>query len=55
MIDENIEYISTVIPILQSANTAADAITKVKQRYSYTGGGLLDYSTQIYFSACKKP
>ena len=55
VIDENLEYISTVIPILQSANTAADAITKVKQRYSYTGGGLLDYSTQIYFSACKKP
>jgi glyoxylase-like metal-dependent hydrolase (beta-lactamase superfamily II) len=55
VIDEDIQYISTVIPILQSATTAADAIAKVKQRYGYTGSGLLDYSTQIYFSACKKP
>lgn len=55
VIDENIEYLGTVVPILQSANSVSDAIAKVKQRYSYTGGGLLDYSTQIYFSACKKP
>ncbi len=55
VIDENIQYLATVVPILQGASSVSDAITKVKQRYSYTGGGLLDYSTQIYFAACKKP
>ncbi|MBP6609089.1 MAG: MBL fold metallo-hydrolase [Deltaproteobacteria bacterium] len=55
IIDENLQYLATVPPIFQVAATAADAIAQVKQKYSYTGGGLLDYSTQIYFSACKKP
>ena len=55
IIDENLQYLATVVPILQNATTAADAIAQVKQKYSYTGGGLLEYSTNIFFSACKKP
>lgn len=55
IVDENLQYLATVVPILQSAASADDAIAQVKQKYSYTGGGLLDYSTKIFFSACKKP
>ncbi len=55
VISENIQYLSGAGNILQTASTADDAIAQIKQKYSYTGGGLLDYSTKIYFSSCKKP
>lgn len=54
-IDENIAYLGAAATILQTAPSADDAIAQLKQKFAYTGGGLLDYSTKIYFGSCKKP
>jgi glyoxylase-like metal-dependent hydrolase (beta-lactamase superfamily II) len=55
VLDENLSYLSDVPAIFKSAATAMDGITQVKQKYpGYTGAGLLEYSTPMYFADCKK-
>jgi glyoxylase-like metal-dependent hydrolase (beta-lactamase superfamily II) len=55
VLDENLAYLTDVPAIFKSAATAMDGITQVKQKYpSYTGAGLLEYSTPPYFTDCKR-
>ena len=54
-IDEDIQYLGAAADIFRTAASADAAIAQLKQKFAYTGGGLLDYSTKIYFSTCKQP
>lgn len=55
VLDENLAYLRDVPAIFKTAATAMDGITQVKQKYpSYTGTGLLEYSTPPYFTDCKR-
>ena len=54
-LDEDLAYLNDVPGIFNAAAMASDAIAQVKQKYpTFTGAGLLEYSTPLYFSNCKK-
>jgi hypothetical protein len=54
VLDADLAYLRDVPPMLRSAADASAAITQVKQKYpSYTGTGLLDFSTQNFFASCR--
>lgn len=54
VLDANLAYLRDVPPMLKAAASATDAIAQVKQKYpSYTGAGLLELSTQTFFSSCR--
>ncbi len=51
---ENISYLRAVTALLNSAPSAMDAIASVQRQYpAYTGIGLLNFSTSIYFMNCR--
>ena len=53
-LDANLSYLREVPPILRAAATANDGIMQVKQKYpTYTGTGLVDYSTPTFFTNCR--
>lgn len=54
VLDANLAYLREVPPLLKAAANATDAIAQVKQKYpSYTGVGLLELSTQTFFTSCR--
>jgi glyoxylase-like metal-dependent hydrolase (beta-lactamase superfamily II) len=55
VLDEDAAYLKDAVAIFRAAPNAAEGIKQVRQKYpSYTGGGLLDFSTPGYFMNCKK-
>lgn len=56
VIDDDKKYLTDVKPILDAAATPADAVAEIKAKYpDWMGDGLLQFSTDTYFMACKKP
>lgn len=54
ILDENVAYIDTVIPILEASETPEAAKATILVEYpDLAGSGLLDFSVQNYFLYCK--
>jgi glyoxylase-like metal-dependent hydrolase (beta-lactamase superfamily II) len=54
VVDEDKQYLVDVPPILTAATMPDAAVAEVKMKYpDWTGDGLLQFSTQMYFGACK--
>lgn len=55
VLDADADYLKVVIPILDSSATAAEAKAAIKMKYpTYGSDYLLGFSTDTYFTACKK-